>query len=223
MSDTSTDTVRHSDELFEAEQQRRVEEHKELQARREAAQKYIEARKKEDERRAALSQQDRIAEDEKRAAMTPEERLADDESKGLTKPEQFDQINLLLGTPQFPIQTETPHTAEFILSEANGQLSRDAGTIADPGAVKVGQTLKIATAATLTAPAIFAPNVTTDTACDGIAIYAVTTAGANVNIAVLTRNAEVNGNLLFYPGTITGADKLNIAKALAAHNIIVRL
>jgi len=106
--------------------------------------------------------------------------------------------------------------------EVRSSFKRDAGTIADPGSVKIGQTLKITTQATLTAPAVFAPNVTTDTACDGIAIYGVTTNGANANIAVLTRNAEVNANLLYYPGTITGADKLAIARALAAHNIMVR-
>jgi hypothetical protein len=206
---------------FKADEKLRADEYKANEERIAAARKHAEARRKEDARRAALSPAERAAEDDKRAAMTPDERAKDDETKGLVA-EQQDQINLLVGTPQFPVQTETSHPAEFILSEADGHGSRDVGTIADPGSVKIGQTLKIATQATLTAPAVFAPNVTTDTACDGIAIYGVTTNGANANIAVLTRNAEVNANLLYYPVTITGADKLAIARALAAHNIIVR-
>lgn len=124
---------------------------------------------------------------------------------------------------QFPIQTELAHGAEFIMSEANGQLSRDVVTIAATVAVQVGQTLKITTPATLTAPAVVAVNVTTDTACDAIAIYAATApAAATLNIAVIARNAEVNSKLLYYPGTLNGTDKLNIAKALLLHNIIVR-
>jgi hypothetical protein len=207
----------------QADEKRRAEEHEAREKLIEAARKYQDARIKEDERRAALSPPERAAEDEKRAAMTPDERAKDDESKGLVAPEQLAGVTpFVAGPPSFPPLTETPHGAEFILSEANGQLSRDAGTLVDPGSVKIGQTLKITTPATLTAPAIFGPNVTTDTASDGIAIYATTTSGANLNIAVLTRNAEVNGNLLYYPGTITNADKLNIAKALAVHGIIIR-
>lgn len=206
----------------QADQKRRDDEFAANEARLAEARKRAEARKKETERRAALSPPERAAEDEKRAQMTPEQRLEDDESKGLS-PEQFDEINpLVAGPPSFAPLTEGAHSAEFILSESPGMQSRDAGTIVDPGSVRVGQTLKITTPATLTAPAIFGPNVTTDTACDGIAIYAITTSGANANIAVLTRNAEVNGNLLYYPGTITGTDKLNIFKALAVHGVIIR-
>jgi hypothetical protein len=132
------------------------------------------------------------------------------------------EINPLAQPLQYPVLTELPHSVEFVLSEANGYLSRDTGTLADPGSVKVGQTLKITTPATATAPAVFGPNVTTDVAADGIAMYATTTNGANVNIAVLTRNAEVNGKLLYYPATLTATDKLNIAKALAVHGIVIR-
>jgi hypothetical protein len=155
--------------------------------------------------------------------MTPDERVADDESKGLVRPEPFDQINLLVGTPQFTIQTETPHSVEFVLSEADGHLSRDAATIAIGDSVKVGQTLKIVTPATLTAPAVVTGNVTTDVACDAIALYAVPVSTVAQNVAVLSRNAEVNGNLLYYPATITNADKLAIANALRAHSILVRI
>ena len=109
------------------------------------------------------------------------------------------------------------------MSEANGELSRDTATIQNGEVVLVGQTLKITTPATATAPAIVTQNVTADTACDAIALYAGTApAAGGLNIAVLTRNAEVNGNILYYPATLTATDKLNIAKALLAHSIVVR-
>lgn len=218
MPDTHTEDWRRT--AHEAEQTRRNAEFEVMELRLAEARKRAEARKKETERRAALSPPERAAEDEKRAKMTPEERLADDESKGLSGDAEINP--LVAGPPSWPPRTETAHAAEFILSEANGNQSRDTGTLVDPGSVLIGQTLKITTPATLTAPAIFGPNVTTDTASDGIAIYSTTTSGANLNIAVLTRNAEVNGNLLYYPGTITATDKLNIAKALAVHGIIIR-
>jgi hypothetical protein len=132
-------------------------------------------------------------------------------------PEQF------VATPQFTVFTETGHGAEFILSEANGELSRDTVTIQNGEIVKVGQTLKITTAATATAPAIATQNVTADTASDAVSIYAATApAAGNLNIAVITRNAEVNGNLLYYPAAILAADKLAISKALLAHSVVVR-
>jgi hypothetical protein len=206
----------------EAEEKGRAAAFEDTEKRREAARKYAEARRKEDERRAALSPPERLAEDQKRAAMTAEDRLKDDEAKGLVAPELQDQINLLAGTPQFPIQTETPHSAEFVLSEASGHGSRDNVTIAIGDSVKVGQTLKITTPATISALAIATGNVTTDVAADAIALYAVPVSTVAQNVAVISRNAEVNGNLLYWPGTITATDKNNIAKALAVHNIMAR-
>jgi hypothetical protein len=200
----------------------REDERKQADEAREAARKFMAAKAKEDARRAALTPPERVAEDDKRAAMTPEEREKDDESKGLTKPEQFDQINLLAGTPQFTVQTELPHSAEFVLSEAAGHGSRDNATVAIGDSLKVGQTIKIVTPATLTVPAVVTGNVTTDTAADGVALYAVPVSTVAQQVAVISRNAEVNGNLLYFPGTITGADKNNIAKALAVHNIMAR-
>jgi hypothetical protein len=128
----------------------------------------------------------------------------------------------LAATPQFPIQTETPHAAEFVLSEANGSGSRDNVTIAIGDSVKIGQTLKITTPATISAPAVATGNVTTDVAADAIALYNVPVSTVAQNVAVISRNAEVNGNLLYFPGTITATDKNNIAKALAVHNIMAR-
>lgn len=218
-------TKEHDERLAEhraAQDKLLADERASQDVRIEAARKYLEAKKAETERRAALDPKARAEEDAKRAAMTPEERAADDEAKGLLVPEQQDQINLLVATPQFPIQTETPHSAEFILSEANGYGSRDNATIAIGDSVKVGQTLKVVTPATISAPAVVTGNVTTDVAADAIAIYPVPVSTVAQNVAVISRNAEVNGNLLYFPGTITATDKNNIAKALAVHNIMAR-
>ena len=205
----------------EADEKRRAEEYKEREKRIEEAQKYLDARSKEDARRAALSPPDRVAEDEKRAHMTPEERQKDDEGKGLLTPEQFDQINLLAGTPSFPVLTETAHTAEFILSEANGQLSRDAAYLADPITIKVGQPLKLTAPATSSLPATYVP-AAVGADCTALAIYAGTSNPTNgLRIAVLARNAEVNGKLINWGAIITAEQALGIVN-LATKGIIVR-
>jgi hypothetical protein len=207
----------------EAGDKLREDERKQTDERLEAARKYQDAKAKEDARRAALSPPERATEDDKRAAMTPEEREKDAEEKGLDlAPGLQDEINLLVATPQFPIQTEKAHSAEFVLSEAAGHGSRDNVTIAIGDSCAVGQTLKIVTPATLTVPAVVTGNVTTDVAADAIALYAVPVSTVAQNVAVISRNAEVNGNLLYFPGTILAADKNNIAKALAVHNIMAR-
>jgi hypothetical protein len=205
---------------FKAEEKRRADEHKADSERLAAARKRVEARRKEDERRAALGPAERTAEDEKRAQMTPEERLKDDESKGLS-PEQFDQINLLAGTPQYPIFTETAHAAEFILSEANGQRSRANAYLADPVTIKVGQPLKQTVAPTATTPGTFIP-AAAGADCTAIALYGGTSTPTNgLRIAVLVRDAEVNGNLLSW-GTITAPEQAIGLTTLAAAGIIAR-
>jgi hypothetical protein len=205
----------------EGEDKQREEERKADDNRREAAKKYLDAKRKEDDRRAKLSAPDRIAEDDKRAAMTPEERAKDDESKGLVKPDQFDQINLLSGTSQFPVLTEKAHTAEFILSEANGQMSRDNAYLADPVTIVPGQPLKQTVAPTSTTPGTYVP-AAVGADCTAIAIYGGTSTPANgLRIAVLTRNAEVNGNLINWGAIITAEQAIGLT-TLATKGIIAR-
>jgi head decoration protein D len=208
---------------FKAEGERRTAEHEAEGKQREAARKYQDAVKKETERRAALSPPERVAEDEKRAAMTPEERAKDDESKGLTKPDlQDNEINQLAGTPQFTIFNEPHHAAEFVLTEANGQRSRENAYLADPVSVVVGQPLKKTAAATATQFATYVP-AAVGADCDALALYA---GGSNptsgLRISVIARDAEVNGNLIVW-GAITAPEQaLGIAR-FATAGVIVRL
>lgn len=221
--DAQRKTDEQRDASWQADEKRRAEEHEAIGKRREAARKYEDARKKEDERRAALSPPERIEEDEKRAEMTPEERAADDESKGLTRPDLQDgeQINLLAGTPQYPIQTEGPHPAEFILSEANGQRSRANAFLADPVTIKVGQPLKQTVAPTSTAPGTYVP-AAAGADCTAIALYGGSSNPTNgLRIAVLVRDAEVNGQLIQW-GAITAPEQAIGLTTLAAAGIIAR-
>lgn len=209
---------------FEAEEKRRAEAFEANEARVEKARKYIDARRKEDERLAELSQSDRAAEDSRRAAMTPQERAEEDESKGLTIPEQFDQINLLAGTPQFTVQVESmPHAAGFVLSEANGQLSRDNGNFVGPVTIVVGQPVAISAPAAGLVPPTYIPVVTTAGAtCAGLALYgAVIAAGTSQYLSILSRSAEVNSKLINW-GTLLAADQTAVITALAAKGVIFR-
>ncbi|MGY3130108.1 hypothetical protein ACVWZM_000790 [Bradyrhizobium sp. USDA 4501] len=115
-----------------------------------------------------------------------------------------------------PVLNETRHPAEFILSEANGERSRGSGTFLDPASFVAGQIVKKSGANYVA--------ITDATAADGIAIYggATTGAGTSVKVALLVRDAEVNGNCLTYFPTAVQADKDAIAALLAANHIIVR-
>jgi hypothetical protein len=209
---------------FEAEEKRRAEDFKANEERVARARKYMEARRKEDDRRAALSQSDRIAEDDRRAAMTPQVRAAEDESKGLTIPEQFDQINLLAGTPEYTVQVESmPHAAGFVLSEANGQLSRDNGNFVGPVTIAVGMPVAISAPAAGLVPPTYIPVATGNGAtCAGLSLYgAVIATGTSQYLSILSRTAEVNSKLMSW-GTLVAADQTAVIAALAAKGVIFR-
>jgi hypothetical protein len=124
--------------------------------------------------------------------------------------------------PQFPVLTETAHPTEFVLSEGNGQISRDAAYLAHPITVKVGQPLKQTAPATATLPATFVP-AAVGADCSALALYGGTSTDATLGlrIAVLTRNAEVNGKLISW-GAITVPEQALGVVQLATHGIIVR-
>jgi hypothetical protein len=124
--------------------------------------------------------------------------------------------------PSFPILTETPHTAEFVLTEGNGNISRDGGYIADPATVLVGTPLKRTAAATTDKPATFTV-ATVGADCQALALYAGKTVPVDgLRIAVLARNAEVNGRLIAW-GAMSTAEQIIGATTLAASGIIVRV
>src|SRR5262245_24806790 len=124
---------------------------------------------------------------------------------------------------QFPIQTETGHPGEFILSEAAGQRSRENAFLADPASVKVGQPLKRTAAPNPpTQPlATYIPSVL-GADCDALAIYAATSSSGNdLRIAVLVRDCEVNGLLINWGSMSTTEQNAGIAR-FATQGLIVR-
>lgn len=119
--------------------------------------------------------------------------------------------------------TEGRHAAEFILSEANGQRSRENGTVASGQDLVAGQVVQ------LSAGRLVAFTALDDTAGDlitpavGIMIDACDASGGDTAAAYLARDAEVNLNLLTYPEeTTTGNEEEHTIESLAALGIIAR-
>ncbi len=118
--------------------------------------------------------------------------------------------------------SEGRYTAEFLVSEANGTLSRDVVTImSGAGELAAGAVLGKVTASgkyTALAPA----------ANDGSeAAAAILYEGADVTAAdvkrtSVLRDAEVNGAELVWPTGITEPQKATAISQLAAHGILVR-
>lgn len=110
--------------------------------------------------------------------------------------------------------TETVHTGEYLISEGNGKISRDAITIVSGQNLPAGQVLGKVTASGKYAAYDNAALDGTETAA-GILYAAVDATGADMSGIMTARLAEVDGNLL------TGSDANGVAD-LAALNIIVR-
>lgn len=112
------------------------------------------------------------------------------------------------------IKTEANHTAEFLLSEGRGAISREAITVAAGDALPSGQVLGIETASGEYAPYDGAAVDGTEVAV-GI-LYAPLPASTNARAAVgIVRLAEVSAERL------TGLDTAGAAD-LKSRNIIVR-
>lgn len=120
--------------------------------------------------------------------------------------------------------TETRHTAEFILSEANGQRSRANGTVAsgeDLAAGTVVQDNGSGKLVAFTATKNTAGDLITEAA--GILIGAVDATGGDVAAAYIARDAEVNLNLLTYPAeTTSGGEKAATTASLAKLGVVTR-
>ncbi|MET3969103.1 head decoration protein [Bradyrhizobium sp. S3.9.1] len=123
--------------------------------------------------------------------------------------------------PHFPVLSEPHHSAEFILSEANGQRSRGAAYFADPTQVYVGMPVKKTAEATAIQPAAYVP-AAVGADCMALCIYAGgTIPGEGLRTAVIVRDAEVNKNLISW-GAITAPEQVIGAQTLATNGIIVR-
>jgi hypothetical protein len=126
--------------------------------------------------------------------------------------------------------TEPRHAAEFLLSEANGFLSRDVVTLQSNGSTEIKYPAG-AVLAQLTANKKFVwyDNAGSDGSevARGILLSACTVpATGDLKAVVIMRHAEVAGSDLEYDPGLTGG-ALTTAKAeavtdLAAHQIIVR-
>src|SRR5262245_16116433 len=123
--------------------------------------------------------------------------------------------------PQFPIQTEKAHPAEFVLSEANGQRSRDNAYFADPTTVRIGQPLQKGAAATTDRPTTYTV-ATTGANCQAIALYGGTSVPVDgLRISVIARDAELNEKLIDW-GTMSEEENEIGRTPLAGLGIILR-
>jgi hypothetical protein len=124
--------------------------------------------------------------------------------------------------PRFPLQTEGAHSAEFILSEANGNRSRDSAYFADPTTLKVGTPCKQTVAATTDTPATYTV-AAAGVDCQALTIYGgASVSGEGLRVSVITRDAEVNGRLINW-GALSPAEQIAGAAALLAKGIVVRI
>lgn len=94
--------------------------------------------------------------------------------------------------------TEARHTAAFILSEANGQRSRESGVL-DTGDLAAGTVLQLSGTKLVAFTAADATDGTADIPAAGILIGAADATSADQAVAFIARDAEVNLNLLTYP------------------------
>ena len=121
------------------------------------------------------------------------------------------------------VYTEGRHAAEFVLSEANGGRSRDNITVVSgAGVVKAGTVLGKITVGGKYTPS---PATGADGSQAGAAInlYEVDATSADVVVAAIVRDAEVNKNLLTYEGTVDQpAEKVTKNGELATVGIITR-
>lgn len=119
--------------------------------------------------------------------------------------------------------TEGRRPSEFIVSEANGRRSRDTVIVAEdqnlgPSTV-VGKITASGEVTELDTDAS-----TGEEAAYGILIYPADATGIaeGVAVAAITREAEVNGDLIVWPEGISAPDKTAAIAELETRGIIVR-
>jgi hypothetical protein len=122
--------------------------------------------------------------------------------------------------------TETYHAGAFILSEANGNRSRDNIIISSGcGVVLAGTVVGRHTVGGKwsPSPASFSTDSGGSEVGKGITIQQVDATSADVAVAAITRNAEVNKYLLTYHSSVLTTDGMEDKNdELATFGIIVR-
>lgn len=122
-----------------------------------------------------------------------------------------------------PVLTEGRHPGEFLLTEANGQRSREAVTVASgAGIIAAGTVLgKVTATGKYLASAVGA--VDGSEVAVAVALYGCDATSADVEIAAIVRDAEVKGPVLTYHADRDlDAEKTAADADLAGVGIIVR-
>lgn len=118
--------------------------------------------------------------------------------------------------------TEGAHACEFILSEANGNRSRENGTVASGQDIEAG-TVLMGTAGALVALTAVGTAGDLDGTVIGILLYNIDASAGALPASYLARDAEVNGDQLIYPTESTaGGEEAAANTALKSLGIIVR-
>lgn len=118
--------------------------------------------------------------------------------------------------------SEGRHASEFILSEANGNLSREKGTLASGQNLSAG-TVLMGPSTALTALTAVGTAGDLDGTVIGILIGNVNATSGDTPAAYLARAAEVIDGSLIYPTESTGGgEKVAAVSALKTIGIIVR-
>ena len=118
-------------------------------------------------------------------------------------------------------QTETTHAGDFIISEANGNRSRDNATLLSGQDLQAGAVIgKITSGGKWTA---YDPSASDDSQTNlGILLSAVDASGGDAACVVVARDCEVNGDQLIYKDVSPAPVPATAAIRLAAVGIIVR-
>lgn len=117
--------------------------------------------------------------------------------------------------------TETGHAGGFIMSEANGHRSRENVTLVSGQVVKAGEVLGIISAGGKYATYDNQAGNGTETA-KAVSINDADATDGDLEIAVIRRDAEVNGNELVFSGAASPTDDAAGVADLLAQGIIVR-
>lgn len=120
--------------------------------------------------------------------------------------------------------TEDPHTGEFLLSEANGNRSRESASVASGQTLKAGQAVMMSAGKLVAHDGTLNSDGSVTTAAAGILLAPVDASGGEVaDCAYIARDAEVNDNLVTYPAeSSAGGEKAAVVASLADLGIIVR-
>lgn len=109
-------------------------------------------------------------------------------------------------------QAESVHTLEFLLSEANGQRSREQGTTA--AAVKAGSVVELSGTEWIPVANAAPTGKTLAIACAD--------AASGDKVALITRDAEVSASTIDWGVLVAGANRDAAVAILKAAGIIIR-